>query len=191
MKLQVTQENLAKALGSVARVANTRGTLPVLSNVLLKTIDGRLNISATNLDIAITHRVGSKVSEDGAITIPARLMQDFITTLPGGVIELNQEDNKLHILAGKYTSVINGISADEYPIMPVIEEGQSWSVSGKNLKQALQQVVIAASNDESRPVLTGVYWHTVDGNLYLAANREIINQNKRQDRSINSRHCPK
>ena len=169
MKLQVTQENLNKALGSVARIANSRGTLPILSNVLLKTVDGRLSIAATNLDIAITHYIGSKVSEEGSITIPARLMQDFVGSLPSGVIDLKLDEHKLHVNAEKYKSVINGISAEDYPVMPAIEEGQSWKVSAKLLKQALQQVVIAASSDEARPVLTGVYWHTHEGKLYLVA----------------------
>lgn len=169
MKLQVTQENLSKALGSVARVASSRGTLPILSNVLLKTVDGRLSIAATNLDIAITHYIGSKVSTEGSITVPARLMQDFVGSLPSGVIELKLDDQKLHINAEKYNSVINGISADDYPVMPAIADGQSWTIPGKLLKQSLQQVVIAASGDEARPVLTGVYWHTHEGRLYIVA----------------------
>lgn len=169
MKLQVTQENLSKALSSVARVANSRGTLPILSNVLLKTVDGRLSIAATNLDIAITHYIGSKVSTEGAITAPARLMQDFVSSLPGGVIELKLDDYKLHINADKYNSTINGITAEDYPVMPAISDGTSWSVPGKLLKQSLQQVVIAASSDEARPVLTGVYWHTHEGKLYMVA----------------------
>jgi DNA polymerase III subunit beta len=169
MKLQVTQENLSKALGSVSRVANGRGTLPILSNVLLKVVGTRLSIAATNLDIAITHYIGSKVAEEGAITVPARLMQDFVSSLPGGVIELKLDDNKLHISTDKYQSVINGISAEDYPVMPAIEKGQSWKVSSKILKHGLQQVIMAASNDEARPVLTGVYLHTFEGQLYLVA----------------------
>jgi DNA polymerase III subunit beta len=169
MKLQVTQENLSKALGSVARVASSRGTLPILSNVLLKTVDGRLSIAATNLDIAITHYIGSKVADEGAITVPARLMQDFVGSLPSGVIELKLDDLKLHINAEKYNSVINGVSAEDYPVMPAISDGQSWKIPGKLLKLALQQVVIAASSDEARPVLTGVYWHTFEGKLHMVA----------------------
>src|ERR1700741_197228 len=169
MKLQVTQENLSKALGSVARVASSRGTLPILSNVLLKTVDGRLSIAATNLDIAITHYIGSKVANEGSITVPARLMQDFVGSLPSGVIELKLDDQKLHINAEKYTSVINGVSAEDYPVMPAITDGQSWKISGKLLKQSLQQVVVAASSDEARPVLTGVYWHTFEGKLHMVA----------------------
>src|ERR1700759_4491109 len=97
MKLQITQENLNKALSSVARVANTRGALPILSNVLIKTVNNRLSLSATNLDIAITHYIGAKVTDEGSITVPARLMQDFVGSLPQGVINLDLQENKLHV----------------------------------------------------------------------------------------------
>lgn len=169
MKLQVTQENLNWALGTVARVANARNPLPVLANVLMKTSSNRLSIAATNLDIAITQYIGAKVNEEGSITVPARLMQDFISSLPNGVIELALEDTKLRITTDQYKSVINGIVADDFPVMPTISDGTTWSVNGSILKKALQQVVFAASNDESRPILTGVLMHSVDGKLYMAA----------------------
>lgn len=169
MKLQVTQENLNKALSTVARVANTRGTLPVLANVLIKTVNNRLSIAATNLDIAITQYIGAKVMEEGSITVPARLMQDFVGSLPGGAINLELDDFKLHISTGQYQSVINGVSAEEFPVMPIITDGRTWKVPGDILKKSLQQVVLAASNDEARPVLTGVFMHTFEGKLYLAA----------------------
>jgi DNA polymerase III subunit beta len=106
MKLQATQENLNKALAAVGRVATNRGTLPILSNVLIKTVDNRLSIAATNLDIAIKHHIGAKVTKEGAITVPARLMQDFVGSLPSGVIDLKLEDNKLHIKTDHYQSTI-------------------------------------------------------------------------------------
>lgn len=169
MKLQATQENLAKALNSVARIASGRNTLPILSNVLLKTTGNRLSVSATNLDIAITHFVGSKIANEGAITVPARLMQDFISSLPPGVINLELEDYKLHVSTEKYKSTINGVPADEFPIMPAITKGRSWKVPVKEFKKALQQVIIAASNDEARPTLTGIHIYTLSGKLYMAA----------------------
>lgn len=169
MKLQVTQENLNKALGTVARVANTRGTLPVLANVLMRTVNNRLSIAATNLDIAITYYIGAKVADEGAITAPARLMQDFVSSLPAGVIDLSLEDYRLHISTDQYQSVINGVAADEFPVMPAIEDGKTWTVAAADLKRGLQQVIMAASNDEARPVLTGVYVHALEGNLYMAA----------------------
>ena len=169
MKLQVTQENLNRALGSVARVANSRGTLPILSNVLIKTSNNRLSLSATNLDIAITHYIGAKVSEEGSITVPARLMQDFVGSLPEGVINLELEETKLHVTTDQYKSVVNGIVADDFPIMPAITTGKSWTIPGTAFKKGLQQVVFAASNDETRPVLTGVLLQTINGKLYMAA----------------------
>lgn len=169
MKLQVTQEHLNQALLSVGRVANVRNTLPILSNVLIKTINNRLSLSATNLDIAIVHYIGAKIDEDGAITVPARLMQEFVGSLPNGVIELDLNQTKLKVTTNQYNSVINGIVADDFPVMPSINDGSKWTVAASVLKKGLQQVVFAASSDETRQVLTGVYIHTKDDNLYLAA----------------------
>lgn len=169
MKLQVTQANLSRALNSVARIANARNTLPVLANVLIKTENNRLSIAATNLDIAITHYVGSKISKEGAITVPARLMQDFIGNLPDGVINFDLEANKLHISADQYESSVNGISAEDFPVMPAIEGGVNWKLPAADFKKALSQVVFAASADDARPVLTGVYFHNEDGKVALAA----------------------
>jgi DNA polymerase-3 subunit beta len=189
MKLQVTQENLNRALNTVAKVANSRNQLPILANVLVKTSDNRLSISATNLDIAITQFIGAKVSTEGSITVPARLIQDFISSLPSGTISLELKETKLHIKTDQYQSVVNGILADDFPVMPTIQNGVKWQVPSSDLKKALQQVVFAASSDESRPVLTGVLLHTVDGKLYVAATdsyrlaEKLVGDNK-QDISL-------
>ncbi len=169
MKLQVTQENLNLALNSVGRVANSRNTLPILSNVLIQTKNNRLSLSATNLDIAIVHFIGAKINSEGSITVPARLMQDFVGNLPSGVIELDLDNTKLKVTTDQYHSVINGIVADDFPVMPSITEGRTWKIEAGVFKKGLQQVVIAASGDETRQVLTGVYMHTKDGKLYIAA----------------------
>ncbi len=168
MKLKVTQENLTKALGYVARVAQTRGTLPVLANVLLTVEDNRLKLATTNLDIAISCLVGAQVQEEGSLTVPARLLQDLVAGLPAGVIELEQDELRLKVNAEQYKSVINGVSAEEFPVMPAIETGTTINIPAPLLKEGLQQVVFAASNDESRPVLTGVLFHTIDKALYIA-----------------------
>ncbi len=169
MKIQVTQENLNKALSSVAKIANSRNTLPILSNVLIKTVDNRVCVAATNLNIAISHYIGSKVKNKGGITIPARLTQEFVASIPGGVVDIELEENKLHIKTDQYNSTINGAPQDDFPVMPRIEKGESWKINAKTLKTALSQVVGAASNDEARPVLTGVYFFTSEENLYVAA----------------------
>ena len=169
MKLQVTQENLAKAVGSVARVANTKNTLPILANIMFKTVGTRLAIAATDLNIAITHYIGSKVSEEGSITVPARLTQDFINSLPNGIIDLELDEFKLHIKTEKYNSVINGVSAEEFPVMPTITDGKTWNIPAQTLRKSLQQVLIAAGNDEARPVLTGVHVYSFENQLVMVA----------------------
>ncbi|HET9721981.1 MAG TPA: DNA polymerase III subunit beta [Candidatus Saccharimonadales bacterium] len=169
MKLQVAQTNLAKALNTVARVANTRNTLPILSNVLLKADNNRLSIAATNLDIAITHFIGSKIQDEGSITVPARLMQDFVSSLPDSVLNLELTDNKLSITNDQYQSSINGIVADDFPVMPAIKKGVTWKSPAAEFKKALSKVVFAASADDARPVLGGVYCHTTAGQAVMAA----------------------
>ena len=169
MKLKVTQENLTKALGYVARVANTRGTLPILGNVLLKIEENQLTVAATNLDIAINSHIGAQVQSEGSLTVPAKLLQELVAGLPSGVIELEQDEQRLKVNTDQYKSVINGVSAEEFPVMPAIEDGKTLTISAPILKSGLQQVLLAASNDESRPVLTGVMFLSVDGSLYIAS----------------------
>ncbi len=171
MELSVTQENFTKALSNVGRVASSKTGLPILSNILLRTDGNRLLIAATNLEIASTHLIGAKIITPGAITIPARLVGEFVASLPKGTVELKVTDNHLHISSGSFSSVINGVVADEFPELPTIDETSSiqYSISTGDFKQAVSQTIITASSDSTRPVLTGVYWHSFEGSLYLAA----------------------
>lgn len=169
MKLVVTQENLSRALSTVSRVASSRASLPILSNVLLRTSKNRLTVAATNLDIAITETIGAKIDKEGAITVPARLMQDFVSSLPAGNLELEVTDNKLSLKADRFDSTINGMSSEEFPVMPTIDGGSTVEFAGAEMKQMLSQVLFTASSDEARPVLTGVYFSTDGGKLYIAA----------------------
>ncbi len=169
MKLTVTQENLSRALSTVSRVASTRGSLPILSNVLLKTDNNRLLIAATNLDIAVSETIGAKITQKGSITVPARLMQDFVSSLPSGNLELDVVDNKLKLTAERFDSTINGVSAEDFPVMPTIEGGQEIEFESKEIKQTLQQVLFSASADEARPVLTGVFFSAEKNKLFIAS----------------------
>ena len=169
MKLSVTQENLSRALSTVSRVASSRASLPILSNVLLKTEGNRLTVAATNLDIAITETIGAKIAKEGSITVPARLMQDFVGSLPAGSLDLEVTDNKLVLKAERFDSTINGVSAEEFPVMPTIEGGTVIEFVSSEMKQILGQVLFTASSDESRPVLTGVYFSSDSGRTYVAA----------------------
>jgi DNA polymerase III subunit beta len=171
MELTVTQENLARALTAVGRVASTKTQLPILGNILLRTDANRLLVAATNLEIATTQYIGAKIAKPGAITIPARLVSEFISSLPKESVDLKVVGDNLHIKSGKYTSIINGVIADDFPELPTINESSSiqYSVKTEDFKQAVSQTIITTSNDSTRPVLTGVYWHSHEGELILAA----------------------
>jgi len=171
MELTVTQENFARALSAVGRVASNKTGLPILSNILLRTDNNRLLVAATNLEMATTQYIGAKVVKPGAITVPARLISEFVSSLPKDAIELKVVNSNIHITSGKFHSVINGVIADEFPELPTINEQSSisYTINTDDFKQAVNQTAITASSDATRPVLTGVYWHSHEGQLYLAA----------------------
>jgi DNA polymerase-3 subunit beta len=170
MELEVTQENLTRALQNTSRVASSRSGLPILGNILLRTINKQLLIAATNLELATTQHIGAKISSPGSITIPAKLITDFVQNLPKEKIILKSKGASLEISCGNFKSTINGQEDDEFPELPSIDEKTAviYKITTTDFKEASQQTIIAASSDATRPVLTGVYWHTVDKELVFA-----------------------
>ena len=170
MKIKITQNNLNRALALLSRVASTRTPLPILSNILLSASDKTLELSATNLEVALTHTASGKIDEEGSVTVPARLLHDFIAQLPKDLtVELVFEKSKLFISAGSYSSHIQGTTSEDFPALPTITKGTELTLQSSDLKTALDRTMLAASNDETRPVLGGVYFHTEDGELSIAA----------------------
>lgn len=169
MRLSLTQENLSKALGTVGRVVSGRSSLPVLANVLLTTDANRLRLSATNLEIGINYWIGSKVDEGGSITVPARLFSEFVSSLPGGNIDLESKELNLSVRTPHFESKINGISAEEFPLIPQIDGDPVLTISASEFRDALTRVVVAASLDEARPVLAGVYFYRDEDELVIVA----------------------
>ncbi|MCL0044066.1 DNA polymerase III subunit beta [Dehalococcoidia bacterium] len=171
MRLTCLKENLSKALTIVGRAVATRTTLPVTQNVLLSTDQGRLKLTATNLEIAISTWIGGKVDNDGAITVPARLLTDFVNSLPDGQIEISMTPKPLGIqlTSGRFDGRVLGTDAEEFPPIPSVEEGVGVSISPKVLRSAINQVVFAAATEDSRPVLTGVKMELEGDRLTIAA----------------------
>jgi DNA polymerase III subunit beta len=170
VKLTAMQENLARGLSTVSRAVSSRATLPVLSNVLLRTEDGGLKLTATNLEIAITAWVPGKIDSDGSLTVPARLFADVVSGLPAGErVELNAEGSSLRVSAGRYQTHLRGIDADEFPVIPPPGERPTTRIAQKDLREALSEVVFAAASDEARPILTGVLTRMSGDRLTLAA----------------------
>ena len=158
MKVSVLQENLAHGLSIVARAVSPRSTLPVLANVLVATDEGRLRLSATNLELGITCWIGAKIEEEGSTTVPARTFSDLVGTLPNEKVEmtLNVRTQTLNVRCSASTTDIKCIDAQEFPPMPVPDLSEGIQINVTDFKEMIQQVVFAASTDEARPVLTGV-----------------------------------
>jgi len=158
MKLSCLQENLNRGLGVVGRAVATRTTLPITNNVLLATEQSRLKLAATNLEMAISCWIGAKVEEEGAITVPARLLSEFIGSLPSDKVDisLSPQTRTLGLKCARFEARISGVDAKDFPPIPKVEEGITTKVEVEALRQGIAQVVFAAATEESRPVLTGV-----------------------------------
>ena len=158
MKVTVLQESLAHGLSIVSRAVSPRSTLPVLSNVLIASDDGRLRLSATNLELGITCWIGAKIEEEGSTTVPARTFVDLVGTLPQEQVSLNlaTATQTLNVRCGSSNTDIKCIDAQEFPPLPAPEMEGAILLNVADFKDMISQVVLAASVDEARPVLMGV-----------------------------------
>jgi len=171
MKLSCLQENLNWGLGIVGRAVPTRTTLPITNNILLETDQSRLKLVATNLEMAISCWIGAKVEEEGTITVPAKLLTEFISSLPKDKVDVAMapKTKTLSVRCARYEARISGMDAKDFPPIPTVEQGIGTSIDVEALRQAITQVVFAAASEESRPVLTGVDAKFEGSNLTLAA----------------------
>jgi DNA polymerase-3 subunit beta len=171
MKISVLQDNLSKGLSVVSRAVATRTTLPITQNVLLETDESRLKLSATNLEIAVCTWIGGKIENPGTVTVPAKLLTDFIGSLSGDRIEMEttKNDGGLQLKCGRVEANVNGTESSEFPPIPKVDEGVKCSIDSAALISAIDRVAFAAATDDSRPVLTGVKVDIKDRKFTLAA----------------------
>jgi len=169
MKIICLQENLKNNLNIVQNIIGRNLTLPILNNLLLETENGRLKISATNLEIGINTWTSGKIEKEGSITCPAKIFYSFISNLPNKKIEINTKDNNLSIKCENYKANLKGLPADDFPLIPKIKEPALLEIDSVKLKEALSQIVGAAAVSESRPEISGIFFKFDKNNLVLAA----------------------
>ncbi len=179
MKLSCLQENLARGLATAGRAVASRSTLPITQNVMLKTDQGMLMLSATNLEIAITTWIGAMIEEEGAITVPHRLLTDLVNSLPSDRIDLDLQGpgddgdastgSVLHLSCGRSVTHINGANPADFPPIPQVESGLTTGIDAGVLRTGIGLVAFSAASDESRPVLTGVELKLQESSLVMAA----------------------
>ncbi len=177
MKVSCQQEQFGKGLSIVSRAVSTKTTLPVLNNILIATDTseegGRIKLAATNLEISITVWVPAQIIEEGEITIPARLLSDFVSNLGSEnsvQLSLDEQTLTLNIRSGRSEANIRCISAEDFPSLPNVTNAANFAgISSGMLKETVAQVGFAASNDETRPVLTGIFANFSGDKVTMAA----------------------
>ncbi len=170
MKFTCHQEKLENALTQVYKAVPHKASLPILSNVHLSAQDGRLQLSATNLDTSITTFLGVSIEKDGAITVPAKILRDLVSNLPEGAITVTLNNNLLHVEAEKNIAKLNTVDAKEYPEIPVMGKGvEVLKLDSEIFADAVKSVVFAAASDDTRPVFSGVFLSFIDGILSVVA----------------------
>ena len=171
MKVTVLQENLSRGVNIVSRAVSPRSTLPVLGNILMATEDGRLRLSATNLEMGITCWIAARIEGEGSTTVPARTLSDLVNTLPVDNVQLNLDarTQNLNVRCGTTNADIKCIDAQDFPPMPSIDLDGAVQLNVAEFKEMIQQVTFAASTDEARPVLMGVLLTVDKDNVTMAA----------------------
>jgi len=171
MQVTCLRENLSRGLANVSRAVASRATLPVTQNVLLEGDNGQLKLTATNTEISISTWIGAQIEGEGSITVPARMLTDFVNSLPGETvtIDFQPESAGVKVSSGKFNGDISGIPAEEFPPIPEVSGGVSVAIPADTFKGALERVVFAAATDDSRPVLTGVKIELKEKSFIVAA----------------------
>ena len=172
MRVACSQEDLHRGLSAVARAIPARTTLPITQHVLLEAQDGAITLSATDAEtIAITYRIASTIAEPGSITMPSRLLSDFVATLPPAEITMTlaERSRQVSLTCARNEASIGGMDPDDFPPIPPASDSTPVSVAPDRLRRALSQVVFAAATDDSRPVLTGVHFAMSGTEIKLAA----------------------
>ncbi|MGE3960999.1 MAG: DNA polymerase III subunit beta [Dehalococcoidia bacterium] len=172
MRLSCQQEDLHRGLSAVSRAIPARSTLPITQHVLVEANESSITLSATDAEtIAITYRIEADIDEPGAITMPSRLLADFVATLPHQPISMTlaERSRQVSLACARNTASIGGMDPDDFPPIPSVSGTDEIRIEASRLRAAITQTVFAAATDDSRPVLTGVHFHFKPGELRLAA----------------------
>lgn len=164
MKFTVLQKNLIRGLNVVSKAVNPRNPLPILSNILIKTDQGRIKLVASDLQITISTWIGAKIDKTGEITIPAKILNEFVSQITDEKIEATLNESKLNIVTDKLNAFFNGTISDEFPVLEKIDKEHEFSVDSAVLLDSLDKVHVAVGSDENRAVLTGILF-TIENDI--------------------------
>jgi len=192
MKISCTQENLTRGLNIINHLAVKNANLPILNNVLVKTKEGGITLSATNLEIGINCSVRSKIEQEGVFTVPAGLLTNFVSLLNNEEkVDIELINKELIIRSGNQETKIKGEDASDFPLIPEVPREEKYLTKTQDLKEALSQVVFATSLDETRIEISGILFNFNKNGLTLAATdsyrlaeKKIASQEKSKERQL-------
>jgi DNA polymerase-3 subunit beta len=170
MRFISLQENLKRGLNIVGHVTSKNINLPILNNILIKAINGNIELISTNLEIGVVHQVRGKIESDGEFTVDSKLITEYVNLLSSGEkVKIEEKGGELKIDCEGYKTKIKGEEAKEFPLIPTIAKENPYCCLAEDFKRALNSVVFAVSNSENRIELTGVLFSFNDHKLGLAA----------------------
>lgn len=170
MELSLLQENLNSALQNVSRFVTSKSQLPILNNILLSTDQGRLKLSATNLEVGINYWIGAKIIQEGNITVPAKEITEFVSYLQPGKLDLKLDQNQLLSLTSpKSESTFTTIASTDFPVIPSIDSTSSFTIDPSLFHQSISQIAFSAAADDTRPILTSILCQFSVDKLFLVA----------------------
>lgn len=169
MKFNCSTESLRSALEIIGKSVDTNPTHPILNNFLLELAGRRLTLSATNLESTIKHSIEVEVINEGSITIPARIFSNYVGFLNEEKVEVSVINDEVEIKSGKSKTKIKGLPASEFPILPKIEKALSFKLPAKALEKAIRKTTFVCTVNNTRPVLSGVYFKSNENELNIVS----------------------
>ncbi|MDE2293694.1 MAG: DNA polymerase III subunit beta [Elusimicrobia bacterium] len=171
MKINFTADELSKGVQTIQAALSSRTTLPILLNFLIETEKSKVKLVSTDLQMGVKHYIKAEIENEGSVTIPAKKFSDILHTLPADQdVRLSMDDeNRVVVKCGRSRFVINGSPKSEYPVLPEFNSTAAFTVPGAELADMVKRTIFAASSDETRYVLNGVFWKASGGQLELVA----------------------
>ena len=170
MKLSLLQENISLALSHTSRFVASKIQLPILNHILFATDNGRLKLSATNLELGINYWLGAKIEQEGSFCLPAKEITEFVSYLPSGRLDLSLKNNNILTLSSSKTeSNFACLPPADFPQIPSFDSKTAFEIDLPILTQAINQIAFAAATDDSRPILTAILCTFTSRDLTLVA----------------------
>ena len=171
MKINISREELVQGVQTIQYSLSSRTTLPILLNFLMETENNQVKVISTDLEMGVKHYIKAEIKNDGAITIPAKKFSDILHSLPDAEdIELAVDaGGKISLKCGRSRFSIVGSPKSEYPVLPDFNKANAFEISAGAVAGMVKKTIFAASSDETRHVLNGVFWSAKNGILEMVA----------------------